>query len=227
MAVEFAKKDGKQRRISAAWGFVDYGAIPAVGVARGVPVHPTSGRVSTRKVEGDMPDLASRGIARSPDDERASRAPVPTRGVLVVGMGDADRGDDGIGVHLTGCLAAMGWPDSVEFCTAGADVPKRAEKFARVLLIEAIDGPELPGSLYQADPQELMDAAVGGNEGGLGLLSMLSGPVRRRLSVFGIQPRRRDYGSDISDELILAMPVLVSYLRARILQAAAEAELAN
>ena len=56
---------------------------------------------------------------------------------------------------------------------------------------------------------------------------MLSRSVRRRLSIFGIQPHRRDYGSDISEELILAMPSLVPYLRARILEAASDTELAN
>ncbi|MHC4717965.1 MAG: hypothetical protein ACYS5V_13405, partial [Planctomycetota bacterium] len=77
------------------------------------------------------------------------------------------------------------------------------------------------------DPQELLDNSVGGAEGGLGLLSLLSLSVRRRVSIFGIQPHRRDYGSDISDELILAMPSLVPYLRARILEAAADTQLTN
>jgi len=227
MGIEFAKKDQKYRRMSASWGFIDFGGILAVGAGGDMTIRPSRGSAPARKSGPNMPDLASRGIARSAANRRPPEVAAAVRGVLVVGMGDVDRGDDGIGVHLTGCLAAMPWPDSVEFCTAGPDVPKRAEKFARVLLIEAIDGPEAPGALYQANPQELLETSVGGPDSGLGLLSMLSAPVRRRLSVFGIQPHRRDYGSDISDELILAMPSLVPYLRARILEAAADTRLAN
>lgn len=233
MAIEFAKKDPKYARAGALWGHVDFSGARAFGATRSIAgsaakqarsARPTG---STGGPASDAPTLESMGVARTAQDPDMPDVPPPGRGVLVVGMGDVDRGDDGIGVHLMGCLAEMDWPGSVEFCPAGPEVPQRAEQFARVLLLEAIDGPEAPGSLYQADPQELLDNSVGGAEGGLGLLSLLSLSVRRRVSIFGIQPHRRDYGSDISDELILAMPSLVPYLRARILEAAADTELAN
>ena len=232
MGIEFAKKDQKQSQPSSLWAHVGFGGVQAVGAGRGI-AGPSAGRPASgskgpkESPASDAPSLESLGIAKAGSEQHTPAQPPPAGGVLVVGMGDVARGDDGIGVHLTGCLAAMDWPNSVEFCTAGPDVPERAEKYARVVLLEAIDGPHAPGALYQADPDELLDSSVGGPEDGLGLLSMLSLPVRRRLSIYGIQPHRRDYGSDISDELILAMPSLVPYLRVRILEAAADTQLAN
>jgi len=147
--------------------------------------------------------------------------------VLVVGMGDEDRGDGGIGVHLVGCLAQMDWPACVVFCRPDDSLPKKTEQFGRVILVDSLEGAEPPGSLYRADPKELLDRSAGGAGSGLGLLAMLPAPVRERLSIFGVQPRTTDWGSPLSGETIAAIPVLLPYLRAFILQAAAELSCVN
>ncbi len=141
------------------------------------------------------------------------------QGVLVVGMGDEARGDSGIGVHLVRCLAVMDWPAGVTFCQADESVPARAERFARIILVDAANGPEPPGSLYTADPEELLSCSRGGEGSGLGLLTMLPRSTRKRLSIFGVQPANTGFGSPISGAVLASLPILLPYLRAVILRA--------
>ena len=156
------------------------------------------------------------------DLEAVAGAHTPKRGVLVVGMGDEQRGDGGAGVHLVGWLAQLDWPAGVVFCRADESIPKRSEQFARVILVDSIEGPEPPGSLYQADPAELLGQSSEDSSSGLGLLAMLSPAVRERLSIFGVQPKSTGWGSEMSGDLIASIPVVLPYLRAHILQAAAD-----
>ena len=148
------------------------------------------------------------------------------RGVLVVGMGDETRGDGGVGVHLVNCLAQMDWPSDVHFSPADDTIPQRAGQFAKVILLDAMEGPAGPGSLYQLDPTDL----VGGNDSGdsrLGLLTMLSETVLKRVAVFGVHPRTSSWGSPLSQEVLGSMSMLLTYLRTRILSAAGELMDAN
>jgi hydrogenase maturation protease len=149
------------------------------------------------------------------------------RGVLVVGMGDESRGDGGVGLHLVSCLSQMDWPSNVAFCAADETVPKRAEGFARVILLDALEGPASPGSLYQMDPEELLGRTVGGPDSGMGLLTMLPVPVRKRVAVFGIHPRTLSWGASLSQEVLGSMSVLLTYLRTQILRTATELSQVN
>ena len=146
----------------------------------------------------------------------------PTQNVLVVGMGDEARGDGGIGLHLVRCLAQMNWPRGVHFRPASEEIVRTAPGYSRVVLLDAIDGPDTPGSLYRADPESLLRASIAGEGSGLGLLGMFPEGLRRRLSIFGVQPRTNGWGSTLSREVIAALPVLLPYLRGVILQLAAE-----
>jgi hydrogenase maturation protease len=148
-------------------------------------------------------------------------------GVLVVGMGDEARGDGGVGVHLVNCLAQMDWPSGIHFCAADESVPQRAGQFARVILLDALEGPASPGSLYQLDPQDLADGAAGGPDSGMGLLTMLPESVRKRVAVFGVHPRTSSWGAPLSRDVLAALSMLLTYLRARILSAAGELTQAN
>jgi len=87
--------------------------------------------------------------------------------------------------------------------------------------VDAIEGSEPPGSLYCADPEELLSRSAGSEGSGLGLLAMMPLAIRKRLAVFGVQPRNTCWGSALSREVIAAIPLLLPYLRAHILATAA------
>ncbi len=154
--------------------------------------------------------------------ERRQQEGLTPRGILVVGMGDETRGDGGVGLHLMNCLAQFDWPGSVVFCAADESIPRRAERFARVILLDALEGPDAPGTLYQIDPEELLANSIGGPDSGMGLLTMLPAFVRKRVAVFGVHPGTVSWGASLSQEVIASLPLLVPYLRARILAAVGE-----
>jgi hypothetical protein len=53
----------------------------------------------------------------------------------------------------------------------------------------------------------------------MGMLGMLSPAVRKRLAIFGLHPRTSAWGSHLSDEMLAALPVILPYIRAFVLQA--------
>lgn len=166
------------------------------------------------------PTLDGIDVARSQDPEVIPAPLPPGRGVLVVGMGDEARGDGGVGLHLMRCLSQLDWPESVSFCEADETVPQRAQGFAQVILLDAMEGPDTPGSLYEADPEDVMARSVGGPESGLGLLGMLPRRMLKRVSIFGVHPATTTWGAALSLEVISCVPMLMPYLRAFILKAA-------
>ena len=176
----------------------------------------------------DLPDLEGCIDTRISDAEAvwAAEQAIPAGGILVIGMGDEQRGDGGIGLHLMLCLQQMDWPANVTFSRADADIHRRAGHFQRVIVLDAIEGPGSPGSLYQADPEDLLTSSAGVRSGA-GLLPMLSPAIRRRLSVFGVQPGSTSWGSPLSAGVLASVPILLSYLRARILQVAADHQAVN
>jgi len=194
---------------------------PLSWTAEGSFVPPTGGSVPDPSATADLPEGPA---ASQPADAPAEAATTePASGsVLIVGAGDEARGDGGIGIHLMHCLAQMHWPEGVVFCRADESVPQRAEQFGRVIILDSLEGPESPGSLYRADPEELLRRSLGDEECRLGLLSMIPRSVRRRTAVFGVQPGTTSWGSQPSPEVIGALPLLLAYLRTVILSAAAE-----
>lgn len=151
---------------------------------------------------------------------QSARSPAPARtprGILVVGMGDENCGDGGMGIHLMGCLEQLCWPGDVAFCPADESVPKRAEQFAHVILLDSFEGPDGPGSLYQANLGELLAHCRKEEHEPLGMLGSLSPAVRKRLAVFAMHPKTSAWGAGLSGAVIASMTIVVPYLRAYIL----------
>ena len=149
----------------------------------------------------------------------ASEGLPPRRGVLVVAMGDDHRGDGSIALHLIDCLRHFDWPGDVAFCRADESVPRRAEEFAHVVMLDAMEGPDGPGALYQADPAELLSRSTAQSDKPMGMLGMLSPAVRKRLAIFALHPRTSAWGSQLSEDVLAALPVILPYIRAFVLQA--------
>jgi hydrogenase maturation protease len=87
--------------------------------------------------------------------------------VTIVGMGNTEMGDDGIGVLLTRMASeqppAGGWPPGVEFVCAGRDPALAAsllEEGKQLLLIDAVDMKDAPGAWRVFSPDELAEGAA-------------------------------------------------------------------
>lgn len=145
----------------------------------------------------------------------------PTSGkVLVLGLGDEDFGDNGVGCHLARCLADMDWPSGVEFDLAGKTAPERLAGYEKIVLLQAMSGPNSPGALYHADPEALVALATTSQAVKMDLLRMICPPLRQRVLVLGVHPRTTRRDSGLSEEILGAIPKLLPYLRSFILRCA-------
>lgn len=168
------------------------------------------------------PALDGHMLVGSPMGTKAAPPAGPGKGVLVIGMGRETHGDNGVGLYLMDCLARLDWPTSVTFVRGDACATAQPAGAAKVILLDAVEGPEAAGSLYQLDPEEMLSKASGGAPSGMGMALLLPKWVRSRMVIFGIQPRTRHQGSSLSTEVLTAMPILVTYLRGIILKAVGE-----
>lgn len=155
----------------------------------------------------------------------AAAGPLPSRGptvgkVLVLGLGDEDFGDNGVGCHLARCLADMDWPSGVEFDLAGKTTSDRLAGYEKIVLLQAMSGPNSPGSLYHADPEALVALATTSQALKMDMLRMISPPLRQRVLVLGVHPRTTRRDSGLSEEILGAIPKLLPYLRSFILRCA-------
>ena len=138
----------------------------------------------------------------------------------MLGLGDEDFGDNGVGCHLARCLADMDWPSGVEFDLAGTTSPERLAGYEKIVLLQAMSGPNSPGSLYHADPEALVALATTSQALKMDMLRMISPPLRQRIMVLGVHPRTTRRDSGLSEEILGAIPKLLPYLRSFILRCA-------
>lgn len=156
--------------------------------------------------------------------------PLPSRGgkgVLVIGMGRETSGDNGVGIYLMRCLSQLQWPQNVRFVMGSECLRDQASNYDRVILLDSVEGPDSPGSLYQLDPEEMLSKVSGGAPAGLEMAALLPPWVRSRMCIFGVQPRTRHAGTSLSPEVLGALPILVTYLRGVILRTASQVKQLN
>jgi hydrogenase maturation protease len=142
-------------------------------------------------------------------------------------MGNTEMGDDGIGVLLTEMAReqppAGGWPHSVEFVCAGRDPAFAAALLAEgkeLLLIDAVDMKDAPGSWRIFSPGELVPGtarAPGGSSHTLSMDAVLdlarSLGWADRLRILGIQAGDVRPGRFLSPGVQRCMPEVLTRIR--------------
>ena len=84
----------------------------------------------------------------------------PVAEVLVLGVGNALLGDEGIGVHVARALRRRGPPRGVEVVdggTTGFELLPWFENRDRVVLVDAIRASGEPGTIYRIPAEEVAD----------------------------------------------------------------------
>jgi hydrogenase maturation protease len=146
---------------------------------------------------------------------------------LLIGLGNPDRGDDGVGIEVARRVAEMGWP-GVEVL-AVPDPSALLDTWAgagRVVVVDAMTSGRAPGSVVSLDVTEGVLPAGGWAAGGthaLGLaaaieLSRVLGRLPRSLVVVGVEVDAAHAtaaeGSGLSAEVLAAVgPAVDAVLR--------------
>jgi hydrogenase maturation protease len=76
--------------------------------------------------------------------------------ILVAGVGNLLKNDDGLGIHLIEKLKEIKLPDNVEIMdlgTSGMDILHHSENFDKIIFLDAIKVGKSPGTVYRIKPR--------------------------------------------------------------------------
>lgn len=140
--------------------------------------------------------------------------------ILVAGMGNLLRRDDGVGVHLIRTLAHAppGGAELLDAGTALISVLDAIEQADATLVVDAMQAGGLPGALHLASAQAVCAPGEGTSLHDLGLYSALHLLGAARLMpdciwVLGVEPLDMDYGLELSPPVQAALPAAAAAVR--------------
>jgi hydrogenase maturation protease len=78
--------------------------------------------------------------------------------ILVVGVGNLLKSDDGLGIHVIEKLKKMKLPNKVDIMdlgTSGMDILHYSENYDKIIFIDAIKVGKSPGTVYRIKPRDV------------------------------------------------------------------------
>ena len=139
-----------------------------------------------------------------------------TKNILIVGVGNPLRGDDGVGVRLAEILAAQGLPDDIEVVdggTLGLGLVNLMEGRRRVVIVDAADLGREPGEFAFL---RLTQARLLGEERHLSvhgagvrealLLAEALDSLPEDVLIVGVQPASMEWDTSLTPGVQAALP---------------------
>ena len=153
-------------------------------------------------------------------------APVSHSPVLVVGVGNPLRGDDGVGVAVVQNLARLALPEDVQIVdggTLGLGLVNLIEGVRRVLLVDAADLGREPGEHMC---WRLAEARLPGEDGHLSvhsagvrdalLLAQALDCLPEDVVIVGVQPANLEWNTGLSPRVQAALPQITQAILAEL-----------
>ncbi len=150
--------------------------------------------------------------------EQIKPAPVP---FLILGVGNTLLGDEGVGVHVIEMMKKMEPLDNTELIDGGTALIELLHLLSnreKVIVIDAVKCGNEPGAVYRFTPRDV--AILKQNQisvhqvGILEALSMaeLAGWRPHEVVIFGIEPKRVDWGLELSPEVASIVPEVIKLI---------------
>jgi hydrogenase maturation protease len=138
--------------------------------------------------------------------------------IVVIGVGNTILSDEGVGVHAARLLESdPRVPAGVTILdggTLGLELIPYASDASRVLLLDAMNSDDAPGTLARMTGKDLLGTTAGRSVHQLGVADLIaalflvsSGP--QEIVVFGVQPANTDWGTTLSPAVEAALVPLV------------------
>jgi len=139
--------------------------------------------------------------------------------ILVLGVGNLLLGDEGVGIHAVRELEKRALPpqvDVVDGGTAGLNLLDLMKGYERVIIVDAVDAGEEPGTILRFTPQEVASDAQALPLSlhqteilkVLELATYLGRPLPP-IIIYGIQPQAMDWSTGLSPALQARLSKLV------------------
>jgi hydrogenase maturation protease len=140
-----------------------------------------------------------------------------TKKILIIGIGNLILRDEGIGVHAARKLEELALPSQVEVIeggTATIELLPAIREAERIIVIDALKGGGLPGTIYRLRPDDLMCAEEQNlSLHQVGLLEVLG--MARQLGgdpavvIIGVEPKEISWGMELTPEVEAKLPKVV------------------
>jgi hydrogenase maturation protease len=151
------------------------------------------------------------------------------RPILVIGLGNPLRGDDGVGVRVVEALQAYSLSPDVEVVdggTQGLGIIPLMEGRERLILIDAADMGAAPGQFVRFEPDHVRllgdDRQLSVHSAGLREALQLAQALHvlpEDVIIFGVQPEHLDWDAGLSQTVEANLPPLIAAVVADIGQA--------
>ena len=150
-------------------------------------------------------------------NQRLSENDSPKR-IVVIGVGNLLQKDEGIGIHAVKALQEMQLPDNVTIIDGGTspDILACTRGGDKLIIVDAARAGGEPGAIYRFQPDDLIaerGAAVSVHELSVPQnlrLMLLSGNEPSEVVIIGIEPKEIEWGIELSPELEMKIPEIIS-----------------
>lgn len=138
---------------------------------------------------------------------------------LIIGLGNELLGDEGVGVHAARVLQRAGLPENVQVIEVGTailDYLEYLENAERIIIIDAMKGDGLPGTVYRIPLADCQGQACIASMHGFDLfrvMALAGTPVTPSATVFGVEPENVKWSLELSPAVSEAMSFLVEAVR--------------
>jgi len=144
--------------------------------------------------------------------------PDSEQNIVVLGVGNTIHSDDGLGVHALRRLEQdVRLPVGISLVdggTRGLELVASVHDCSRLLILDAVDVGEAPGTFVRMAGDELRGLSTGASVHQLAVADLLNtlplvSDIEREIVLLGIQPHSTDWGTDLSEPVEAAMGALV------------------
>lgn len=140
--------------------------------------------------------------------------------LLIAGLGNELLKDDGVGVHVVRALqirAQTQLMEDVQLAEIGTAIMSYLyilESSTKILVLDAMQAGQAPGTIYRAKIEQLIDNPVPLTLHQLSLVGafhLLENTKRPQIDIIGVEPEIIDYGLDLSPVVQSTLPKVIEH----------------
>ena len=138
--------------------------------------------------------------------------------ITILGLGNILLRDEGVGVWIAEELAKRNLPENVEIIdggTAGLDILTSMKDVDKLIIIDALQGDEKPGTVYRLHPEDLpvpSDSYVSVHQMNIveGLnIAQKTGNAPQEAVIIGVEPEDMDWGLGVTSNIQQKFPEII------------------
>ena len=141
---------------------------------------------------------------------------------LILGIGNLLLTDEGVGCHAARALQEEALPEDVVVLEAGTDflsaLPE-IEKADRIIIVDAMQGDEAPGTVYRVPFEECLKPQCIASLHGFDVsrtLYLAGRDTVPEVVVFGVEPALIQWGTELSPKVREMMPAVIEAVKREI-----------